>query len=250
MKKIIAVILLLIGSTTWAEELHIVHCLYGCPSGTPETNDLIIREIYALSSNDDTKFADWVAYRVTKETIGTTASLNRDWKADPLLDDNETLEPGDYKRANRELDTDRGHQVPLASFAGTIFWRSTNFLSNITPQKSDLNQGAWVDLEEAVRHAAYHLGEVYVVTGPLYEHPTEGLPEANEEHKVPSGYWKVVATKGGATAFLFDQGTPRDDDYCGHVVLLTEIEQRNGLILFPTAAQGWPSDNLSTWLGC
>ena len=36
-------------------EIHSKHFFYGQPTGTPETNDLIIRDIYALSSNDETK---------------------------------------------------------------------------------------------------------------------------------------------------------------------------------------------------
>jgi len=59
-------------------ELHTFHCLHGCPGGAPGTNDTIVREIYTLSSNDLTKMADWVAYRVTPETIG--ASEGRNWK--------------------------------------------------------------------------------------------------------------------------------------------------------------------------
>ena len=39
-------------------EIHTFHCLHGCPMGTAATNDLIVREIYTLSSNDRTKFAD------------------------------------------------------------------------------------------------------------------------------------------------------------------------------------------------
>ena len=42
-------------------EIHSKHWLFGLPEGTPDSNDLIIRDAYALSSNDDTKFADWVA---------------------------------------------------------------------------------------------------------------------------------------------------------------------------------------------
>jgi len=53
-------------------EIHCKHFFYGYPTGTPQSNDLIIRDIYALSSNDDTKLADWVAYRLDKETIGET----------------------------------------------------------------------------------------------------------------------------------------------------------------------------------
>ena len=54
-------------------ELHTFHCLHGCPVGSPATNDIIVREIYTLSSNDMTKIADWVAYRITKATIGPSA---------------------------------------------------------------------------------------------------------------------------------------------------------------------------------
>ena len=244
--------LLLVPGIGSSHEIHIVHCLKGCPTGTPASNDLIVREIYALSSNDATKFADWVAYRVTSETMGTSKSLNRDWESDPLLDDDETLEPDDYKSAFRDLKTDRGHQAPLASFAGTVFWRSTNILSNITPQKSALNQGAWVDLESAIRNAAYERRMVYVITGPLYD-PEENqmlLPESDEPHTVPTGYWKVIATKSGAvTAFIFDQDTPRDADYCDHIELLTEVEQQSGLDLFPRVS-GWPTSDLNSLLGC
>ena len=77
-------------SSSHAQEIHIVHCLKGCPTGAPATNDQVIKEIFALSSNDDRKFADWVAYRVTKDTIGFSKSLKRDWKSDPALDDNQT----------------------------------------------------------------------------------------------------------------------------------------------------------------
>src|SRR3990167_3884724 len=130
-------------------EVHTFHCLHGCPTGAPASNDLIVREIYTLSSNDSTHLADWVAYRITPETIGPTNT--RTWRADPWLDDSETLEPEDYTRAPAELGIDRGHQAPLATFTGTSSWRDTNYLSNITPQSSDLNQGPWLALENAER---------------------------------------------------------------------------------------------------
>ena len=59
--------------------------------------------------------------------------------------------PDDYTGANAALGTDRGHQAPLASFAGTDHWRDTNVLSNITPQASALSQGPWARLETRVR---------------------------------------------------------------------------------------------------
>ncbi len=221
-----------------AQEIHAPHCLYGCPSGSPVSNDLIFREIYVLSSNDQTKFADWVAYRVTRDTIGGTSSRN--WKPDPALATNETLEPADYKAANAKLGTDRGHQVPLASFTNTPYWKMTNFLSNITPQQGALNQGVWVKLETAERNLAKAPGvdAVFVMSGPLYEGAAAPLPQADEAHLIPSAYWKVVALQDGKdikwAGFIFDQATPRKADLCDGKFhhSLREIEERSGLNLF------------------
>ena len=84
-----------------AEELHSWLCPYGCPAGAPRTNDVVVREIYVLSSNDTTKFADWVGYRVTADSIGPTAE--RRWRTDPALAAAETLEPDDHRGAHAEL---------------------------------------------------------------------------------------------------------------------------------------------------
>ncbi len=229
-------LVLLIPVVVLAQEIHSPLCLGGCPASAPSSNDLIIREIYILSSNDHTKFADWAAYRVTKKTIGH--SETRTWKADPLLAEDETLEPKDYKDAHRRLKTDRGHQVPLASFTGTTYWKETNYLSNITPQKSALNQGPWQRLESAVRNLAKQddVFAVYAMTGPLYEREMPELPKADESHTIPSGYWKIVAIeqegKIQVTAFVFDQETSRATDYCTGSTTVDEVEARSGLNFF------------------
>lgn len=222
---------------TEAAEIHTFHCLHSCPMGAPATNDLVVREIYTLSSDDATKFADWVAYRVTKATIGTSDS--RIWMADPWLDPAETLEPADYDGAPQALKIDRGHQAPLASFSATPQARDTNFLSNITPQRSTLNQASWMRLEAAERTLAKGAAAaVYVLTGPLYERPMASLPHADEPHTVPSGYWKVVAVEVGGTtrvtAFIFDQETARDVKYCSMRASIEDVERRSHLRLFPS----------------
>lgn len=215
-------------------EVHTFHCLHACPNGAPATNDLVVREIYTLSSNDSRKFADWVAYRVTAETIGSGGE--RDWAPDPWLAPDETLEPPDYSGANATLRVDRGHQAPLASLAGTGRGDDTNLLSNITPQSSALNQGPWVRLENAERDLVRRGGleVVYVLTGPLYERAMAPLPRADEPHTVPSGYWKVLVTEDGRlSAFVMGQDMARNADFCGARVSLEEVERRSGLSLFP-----------------
>lgn len=260
--KVLALAFCCLPLTACAQEMYIVHCLNGaCPTGMPASNDLVVREIYALSNNGNTKFADWVAYRVTRETVGTSVSLNREWKNDDLLDPKYTLEgeeqdrrrgEDDYKGAWEKIKTDRGHQAPLAAFAGTHFWRVTNILSNITPQKSNLNQGPWKELETAVRDTAYRLKELYVVTGPLFDENENQmeLPGADEDHRIPTGYFKVIVHKKSKknSAFIFDQDVDRSLKYCEGIAPLSEVESKSGLAIFPRA-EHWSGDLLSD-LGC
>ena len=56
-----------------AETICSRHCLAGCPDGAPDNNELVIRDIYILSNNPQTKFADWVAYQVVPENHRTVA---------------------------------------------------------------------------------------------------------------------------------------------------------------------------------
>jgi endonuclease G, mitochondrial len=132
-----------------------------------------------------------------------------------------------------------------------VFWRETNLLSNITPQKSKLNQGPWEKLERAERYAAFHLRAIWTVTGPLYERALPPLPQADEPHHIPSGYWKVITTRDGkVSAFLFDQDAPEDADYCNARISFREVERRTRLKLFPQAATSWGTQNLDADLGC
>ncbi len=233
-KTIMAVLFVLGVNTAWAND----SCgRYGCPTGAPSNNQVIERPIYTLSNNRTTKFADWVAYRVTPSTIDGP-SRSRNFRSDPAISSRFTLEPDDYRDANAVLRTDRGHQVPLAAFSNTANWRDTNYLSNITPQSSNLNQGPWVRLETAVRNHARAGNDVFVITGPLYESFFGELPRANERHQIPSGYFKVVATISNsgfvrAAGFIMEQDSGRSDNYCSKETTIDEIEQRTGLNIFP-----------------
>ncbi len=222
-----------------------VHCPKGCPTN-PENNNLVFSHVYALSNNPSTKFADWVAYEVNVLNFG--ASPGRNWKADPLLDDDETLEPEDYKDANSSaLQSDRGHQAPLASFAGSHYWPELNYLSNITPQNKKLNQGVWKDLEDAVRNAVEFRQSLFVITGPFYEGTPVTLPRANEAHRVPTGYFKIIYnTKGEAASFLMKQNDNTTQEFCTKSQTLVKIQEKVRFEL-PALIQ---SESMFKKLGC
>ncbi|MCT7986473.1 DNA/RNA non-specific endonuclease [Laspinema sp. A4] len=211
------------------------HLPYGKPLGTPGDNDVLCRPIYCLSNNGSTKMADWVAYRLTADSITGDDEQSREWMPDPDLPPHKTLRPSDYRGVGA-LGYDRGHQMPLASARGGD-WELTNMLSNITPQRADLNRGAWLQLERAERQMARRVGTLYVITGTLYERPMPPLPHSSQPHRVPSGYWKVLWDGARMYAFILDQDVPRDFDYRDGLTSVAEIERRTGLDLFPRMEQ-------------
>ncbi len=95
------------------------------------------------------------------------------------------------------------------------------------------------------------------MTGPLYEREMPPLPQADEPHKVPSGFWKIVATGSeedpesvSAVAFIFDQDTRRDANVADHIVTIDEVEARSGLDFFwelPNDLQTTLESKASPW---
>jgi endonuclease G len=237
MKTLLPLLLtaLLIASPVEAiplENIHLELCPFGLPLGTSDTNDLVVRDIYALSSNPDTKLADWVVYRLDPTSVIGEPVKERNWKPDPLIDPTRTLEPPDYSGANEAHGYQRGHQAPLAAFKGTRSWSKTNYLSNITPQQGALNMGAWEALESLERNLA-STGEVFVMTGTVYRSEMPALPRADEPHRVPSGYWKIMVVgypaHTRAVGFFFSQDTPRRRLSRDDAVSIRDLEELTGL---------------------
>jgi endonuclease G len=217
-------------------DLYAANCVYGCPTGI--SGQIVERSIYTLNNNSTSKFANWAAYHITPATIDGP-SRTRTWRADPSISSANTLEPADYTNAAAQLGVDRGHQVPLASFSNTSDWQALNYLSNITPQKANLNQGPWERLESAERNFVRTKSkDIYVITGPLNEYYVGSLPAADEFHIIPSSYFKVVILVSGTTvkasAFIMNQDSGRSDNFCNKEVSIDEIELRTGLNFMPS----------------
>ena len=210
------------------------HCGVGCPTGSAGL--VLDRDAYTLSNNATTKFADWVAYRITRETYAKERP--RVWARDPDLARGETLEPKEYAGVS-SLEMDRGHQANLASMGAVSNWQALNYLSNITPQKAALNRGPWAVLENRERRLRNDpdVEGIHVITGPLYERDMGVLPAATKSHAIPSAYWKVIfigssPEQGLYASFVMDQDTPRSADFCAQQVTVDEIERRSGLTLW------------------
>ncbi|NQY43958.1 MAG: DNA/RNA non-specific endonuclease [Legionellales bacterium] len=229
------------------------NCFIKCPAKNNSNNIIIDHGIITLSYNIETKFSDWVAYRVNKNNLhGKTKQRN--WQQDPMLPEEYALHPKDfYRLSSPPLHCDRGHQAPLASFSNNPNWYKTNYVSNITPQKSKLNRGIWAKLESKVRKLATSYETIFVLTGPYYEKQYKlQLPYASKPHKIPAGYWKIIINNTTnpirVSAFLFPQEPINNDTYCHYLTNISNITTKTDLQFFDY--QSLEYEPLDNELGC
>ena len=249
-----AFLLLFLNAASNAQLIHISHCMLGCPQGDAE-NDLIVRHLYAAEINSKTGLADWVAYRILPGSVGVASLLPRRWNQESLLPEVQSVEvtsnlSGLYQpdlseaqdrdyRVNEFMFSaeDKGRLAPMTSFSGTPYWSELNYLSNMALLPSDLRLGSWSRLDQAVNELVRAVGQVYVVSGPLYDRTNElAIGEGVLEN--PSKYFKVVATPGAYAAFIFPSQLPIHAEYCAQFTSIDKIQELSGLRLFPDLEKG------------
>jgi endonuclease G, mitochondrial len=167
--------------------------LFGNPShATPdvvnENNYLMVKPQYTLAYNRSRATANWVAWRLASNWIGSSGR-NDSFREDP------TLPAGWYRVQDFDYSGsgfDRGHMVPSGDRTNTVENNMATFLmTNIVPQLGANNQGPWNDFENYVRSLLSAGNEIYIISGPQGQHAT--VPTiAGGRIVVPKWTWKVV----------------------------------------------------------
>lgn len=174
----------------------------------------------------------YVAY-----TIPKSKALNALDKRPPFAVDPEARAcpaPEDYTRSGY----DRGHMAPnylIGTRYGKAAQKETFLMSNIVPQKPDLNRGPWKALEQIVADDLPSVGEVlWVITGPVPSEKRSYLKRGKV--RIPKGFFKIIATvKDGelrALGLYMSQEERGDKQprYC--FVSIDAIEAMTGLNFF------------------
>jgi len=159
--------------------------------GVPSWNcDIILdREGYALGYSKHYQQPLWVSYKLTAaEASNGKARRTENFRTDPMIPGGSAA-PEDYQGAFY----DRGHLAPAADMTFSLQAMSESFLlSNVSPQKAEFNAGIWRELEAQVRQFAAANGEVYVVTGPIFQPGKPVVTIGASRVAVPHAYYKVV----------------------------------------------------------
>ena len=132
------------------------HVQWGYPGGTC---GFLIKEHYVTCHNDETLVPDWVTYHLTRENLEGDAARRNNFRPDPELAPGQRAELVDYRHSG----FDRGHMAPAAAFKRSVTAMSeTFFLSNMAPQRPNLNRRLWARLEAQVRTLAETHGSIWV----------------------------------------------------------------------------------------
>lgn len=143
---------------------------------------------YSLSYMEAHEQPEWVAYILTKKSI-QVPNLKRakDFNPDKKIK-TYSANSDDYKGSGYT----RGHLVPAGDMAfNEKAMNESFFMSNMSPQLRQFNNGVWRELEDNVRDWAYQSDSLYVISGPIFSKPIKQIGQRNKI-TVPSAFYKVI----------------------------------------------------------
>lgn len=194
---------------------------------------------YSFAWDYDNLVAPWVAYHLNSWSIGSGKRTDA-WGLDPLLP--KKYQPVLYKGFGGGYD--RGHQLPSADRLNYAANVTTFYGTNMTPQRAELNQHSWANLESKVRSWANRADTCYVVTGCITKGSTKTARDnEGKSVTVPTHYYKAVlrysrnSTIGhsgySACAILLEhKGYGDNNNFKPYAMSISDLEKVTGITYF------------------
>lgn len=177
----------------------------------------------------------WVTYKLNSvsenaKRFKRPSRFTEDWRSF------NKVKHDDYSRSGY----DRGHMAPnyaISSLYGKQAQLETFAMTNITPQRPNLNRKLWQRLEEVeIKHFTKLASEIWVATGPVFKGNNKTLKSASNV-EIPDAFYKLYAMKTDKDevkllAFLMPQNVKGNESLSQFVVSVDEIEKLTGLDFF------------------
>lgn len=190
---------------------------------------ILTREGYTCSYNQDTRNANWVAWHLTKE------HANGPWtkKGIPYIEDEDVK---GYRQENSDWESidlsdagiDHGHICPAADNKWSKNAMVQSYLlTNMCPQNANLNRGIWENLESRCRGWARHYGEIFIVAGPIFYSNNYKTIGANKIG-IPDAFYKVVlclSKEPKALGFIFPNSDPIYSKIADYLLSVDQVEE-------------------------
>ena len=217
-------------------------------------DQILAHDIFMISFDRDKKFPAWTAYKLSPSLVWGHLKAERKYKEDPLLPQGSSLTYKDWKGASNcdgrnKQGYDKSHLAPLGSFKFSVHAYQAQYLTNIVPQRRNLNQGPWRLLEEKVRAFVKRGHEVKILTGTLYRKKIPPCWKAvqGKISQVPSHYWKLIGFQEKSKIKICSVLMPQDIGYRNikplkYKISLKKLEQELGFKLILKDKKGIKED--------
>ncbi|MDO5050362.1 MAG: DNA/RNA non-specific endonuclease [Moraxella equi] len=165
---------------------------------------------------------------LTRERIHQARSLARkdSFHEESRLPANVRATLNDYRRSGY----DRGHLSPNGDMANLSQQFDSFSLANIAPQNNAHNRGVWQDIEKNTRNLTVKYGELYVVTGVVFQ--GRQIAQIGDGVLVPSHFFKAVYVPSINRAGVYY--TPNNEAGVVEHISLAELSERTGINAMPS----------------
>ena len=186
---------------------------------------------FAILHSSATRTPIWSAEHLTRERIEAAEGLPRKnpFHIEQALPPEDRSELADYKGSGY----DRGHMAPNGDMPDPESQRESFTLANMIPQDPNNNRGLWAKLEGAVRDLVHSDGDIYVLTGPIFNR--DDLQRLHNRVTVPSQLYKAVYDPARHAAGVYLTNNAPGPDW--QVISLTELRNLTGVDAFPKLDQ-------------
>jgi endonuclease G len=184
-------------------------------------------EAFAVLHSGVSRTPLWSAEYITRASLRAAREVQREdnFHAETSLPQEDQAQLSDYAHSG----FDRGHMSPAADMPTVQAQIESFSLANIVPQNRQNNQLLWAAIESATRHIVQQRGELYVITGPLFE--GEQINRINNRVFIPTHIFKAVYDPQAkeSAAWL----APNVEGNAYQVMSVAELEKRLNINLFP-----------------
>ncbi|EYF06625.1 DNA/RNA non-specific endonuclease [Chondromyces apiculatus] len=198
---------------------------------------LLVKPQYALAYSRSRGGPSWVSWRLDASWFGDAPRHKGRFLVDDSLPEGwERIGHDDYTNSGY----DRGHMVRSEERTrNDVDNKATFLLTNILPQRHELNAGPWLRLEERCQDLAQKEGRaLHVVAGGIYgDRPDTfgkgvAVPDAFYKIAVVLGKTQGVKDVGPTTRVIAvimpNSATIQDEPWTRYRVSVDEIERRSG----------------------
>jgi endonuclease G len=199
---------------------------------TNPTNRALCYDAFAILHSGQSKTPVFVAQKLNRASVADADEKRKDkFFSDARLPASERATLEDYKHSGWS----RGHMAPAGDMPTVQAMAQSFSLANMVPQAAKHNGGAWAkSVEQATRkYAGRASGNVYVITGPIYEPSIAASPSIGPgQVRVPKYLFKLVYDE--ATNRAWAHWHLNDDATHGsRPISYAELVKRTGVSFLP-----------------